>query len=99
LVPHEDLPNCYAAARVFVLPSVISRDFTEPWGLVVNEAMNQGCPVVQTDAVGAGTGELVQDGVNGFIVAERNPENLASAIGGILRDDELSEQMRTHAAQ
>jgi glycosyltransferase involved in cell wall biosynthesis len=98
-ISQEHLPTYYAAARVFVLPSITTAAFKEPWGLVVNEAMNQGCPAVVTDAVGAGAGGLVQDGVNGFIVPERNPGELASAIEKILRDDQLSAQMRTHAAQ
>lgn len=42
-----ELPRAYAAADVLVLPSR-----NEPWGLVVNEAMNFGCAVVVSDSVG-----------------------------------------------
>ena len=40
----------------------------ETWGMVVNEAMNQGIPVIATDAVGAAAGGLVRDGRNGLVV-------------------------------
>ena len=39
-----------------------TRETNEPWGLVVNEAMHAGLPVVATDAVGAAVGGLVRDG-------------------------------------
>src|SRR6185437_1866150 len=49
-VSPEDTPPYYALATVFVLPSITTSVSKELWGLVVNEAMNQGCPVVVTDA-------------------------------------------------
>ena len=42
-----------------------SRRFREPWGLVVNEAMNQHVAIVASDAVGAAAGGLVRDGATG----------------------------------
>ena len=63
-----ELPALYAAADVLVLPSIRTRTFTEPWGLVTNEAMHQGTPVIATDAVGAVAGGLVRDGRNGLVV-------------------------------
>ena len=51
-----------------VLPSVPTRDFREPWGLVVNEAFNQGVPVIATDAVGAVAGGLVRHERTGLVV-------------------------------
>ncbi len=56
------LRNIYAAADVLVVPSIATRTFREPWGLVVNEAMNRGLPVIASDAVGAAAGGLVRDG-------------------------------------
>ena len=53
------LRNFYAGSDVVVVPSVPTRDFLEPWGLVVNEAFDQGVPVIATDAVGAAAGGLV----------------------------------------
>ncbi len=93
----EKTRACYALAEVFVLPSVTTAVFKEPWGLVVNEALNQGIPVVATDAVGAAAGGLVQDGVNGFIVPERDPAALAACIQTLLNDPALRHRMSTAA--
>ena len=45
-----------------------TRDFREPWGLVVNEAFNQGVPVIATDAVGAVAGGLIEHERTGLVV-------------------------------
>ena len=52
-VPQERLPAELARSRCLVLPSITTDLDREPWGLVVNEAMHAGLPVVATDAVGA----------------------------------------------
>jgi glycosyltransferase involved in cell wall biosynthesis len=96
-VSPEDAQVYYAIADLLVLPSVTMATGKETWGLVVNEAMNQGVPVVATEAVGAAAGGLVQDGVNGFIVAERDSEALAQAIERILADEDLQKQMSENA--
>lgn len=57
-----ELPALYDLCDVFALPSE-----REPWGLVVNEVMNAGKPLVVTDGVGSAP-DLVRDGDNGFIV-------------------------------
>jgi len=93
----EEALSYYAIADVFVLPSVTTPQGKETWGLVVNEAMNQGVPVVATDAVGAAAGGLVQSGVNGFVVPERDSNALAEAIGQILKDDALRAKMSLNA--
>jgi len=76
-----ELRDLYASSDVLVLPSIATRTFREPWGLVVNEAMNQGLAVIATDAVGAAAGGLVRDGRNGLVVAAGD----SSALGGALR--------------
>ncbi len=92
-IENTELYKYYALADVFVLSSITTPMFKEPWGLVINEAMNQGCPVVATDAVGAAVGGLVDDGVNGFVVPERNSEKLAEAILKIFQNPQLAESM------
>lgn len=96
-IPVERAVLYYAAACVAVLPSITTPGGKECWGLVVNEAMNQGVPVIATDAVGAAAGGLVQHGVNGLIVPERDPESLAAALRRILSHSELRESMSRNA--
>jgi glycosyltransferase involved in cell wall biosynthesis len=96
-VSPEEALTYYAIADLFVLPSVTLPTGKEPWGLVVNEAMNQGVPVVATDAVGAAAGGLVQSGINGFVVPERDSGALAEAIGRILNHDGLRAVMSQNA--
>ncbi len=96
-IANTELFPYYAAADVFVLPSITTKDFKEPWGLVVNEAMNQGCPVITTNAVGAAAGGLVEDGKTGFIVDEKSAESLKKALEIILQDDSLRVRMRQAA--
>ena len=50
------------------MPSLRTRSFREPWGLVANEAMNQGLAVIATDEVGAAAGGLVRHERNGLVV-------------------------------
>src|SRR5262249_9917015 len=78
-----------AAADVLVVPSIPPRTFREPWGLVVNEAMNRGLPVIASDAVGAAAGGLVRDGRNGLVVPAGDPGALAGAIGRLAADADL----------
>jgi glycosyltransferase involved in cell wall biosynthesis len=98
-VPPERALPYYSISWVYVLPSVTTPYFKEPWGLVVNEAFNQGVPVIATDAVGAAAGGLVQDGVNGFVVPERDSVALAKALRRILDDPDLRERFSQNARQ
>ncbi len=81
--------NLYAASDVLVLPSIPTRSFREPWGLVINEAMNRGLPVIASDAVGAAAGGLVRDERNGLIVPANDAAALARAIGRLAKDPQL----------
>ena len=82
----DELRNTYAGSDVVVVPSVPTRDFLEPWGLVVNEAFHQGVPVIATDAVGAAAGGLVQHERTGLVVPAGDADALGAAIRR-LRDD------------
>jgi glycosyltransferase involved in cell wall biosynthesis len=71
----------------------------EAWGLVVNEAMNCGLPVVATDAVGAAAGGLVVNGETGLVVPERNAPALASALDQLLGDPAARARLAAAAAE
>lgn len=86
-INQEDLPTYYTAGDIFVLPSL-----TDQWGLVINEAMTFGLPIISTDVVGA-TRDLVQDGVNGFVVESGNSEELYRAMKQLLDYPQLREKM------
>jgi glycosyltransferase involved in cell wall biosynthesis len=65
----------------------------EPWGLVCNEAMHAGLPVVATDAVGAAVGGLIRDGESGMVVPERDSSALAGALGRLVADRDYAARM------
>ena len=92
-VPNTELARYYALASAMVLPSISTPTFREPWGLVVNEAMNSGLPVIATDAVGAAAGGLVLAGVTGAVVPERNADALAHAMVDIVSNPALRASM------
>jgi glycosyltransferase involved in cell wall biosynthesis len=88
-LPRAELATAYAAAELALVPSVPTPRFLEPWGLVCNEAMYQGRPVVASASVGAVAGGLVRDGENGLVVAPGDERGLAIAIDRLLADPEL----------
>lgn len=71
----EELHKYYKAADVFVLPT---RE--DIWGLVINEAMNFGLPVITTNKCIAGL-ELVTNGVNGYLLQNLNAETCYKELG------------------
>jgi glycosyltransferase involved in cell wall biosynthesis len=79
-----EMPNAYAAADIFVLPSKLH----ETWGLVVNEAMNFGLPIVVSDKVGCAA-DLVRPGENGVVVPHDHTDHLAQAIAALAADDDM----------
>ncbi len=70
----DQLIDLYALAERCVVPSL-----DEPWGVVVNEALACGCPVIASDAVGAAR-DLVRDGIDGRVVPAGDVTALASAL-------------------
>jgi len=70
----ERLVELFALAEATVVPSL-----SEPWGVVVNEALACGTPVIASDAVGAAE-DLIRDGVNGRIYPAGDVRALAEAL-------------------
>jgi glycosyltransferase involved in cell wall biosynthesis len=89
----EELAGLYAFAETLVLPT-----HSDPWGLVVNEAMACGLPIIVTSIAGCAA-DLVQDGRNGYIVPPRNPAKLGAALDCILRNPTLRDQMSLQSAE
>jgi glycosyltransferase involved in cell wall biosynthesis len=93
------LRSLYAGSDALVLPSIRTRTFREPWGLVVNEAMNRALPVIASDDVGAAAGGLVRDAVNGLIVPAGEPAALAQALRRVAGDRELRARLGSAGAE
>ena len=83
----EELPEYYISADLLVLPSI-----SDPWGLVVNEAMSCGLPIISTDAAGV-TYDLVKNGINGYVVRAGRVEELYEALKKLCKDKKLREKM------
>lgn len=79
----EELQKYYLAADLFVLPT---RE--DIWGLVINEAMACGLPIITTDKCIAGL-ELVENGVNGYLVPVNAPKQTAQKIKECFLEDNL----------
>lgn len=76
----EEVRGWLDRSDVLCVPSERTPSFVEPWGLVCNEALHRGVPVVATDAVGAAAGGLVRHGRNGLVVPASHPLDLARAL-------------------
>jgi|SRR5271166_3026990 len=89
----EDLAALYALADTLVLPT-----HSDPWGLVVNEAMACGLPIIVSDVAGCAA-DLVEDGWNGYLVPAGDAERLSVAIDSVVRQPELRERMSAHSLE
>lgn len=83
----DDVRKYYISADIFVSPT---RE--DIWGLVINEAMAAGLPVITTDQCVAGI-ELINDGKNGLIVESDNIDELQRTTVYLLNDGEKCKKM------
>jgi glycosyltransferase involved in cell wall biosynthesis len=79
-----ELGVAYSAADLLVLPSL-----SEPWGLVVNEAMHFGLPVIVSSKVGSGL-DLVREGENGSVFPAGSASGLAARLQELAESDDLA---------
>jgi glycosyltransferase involved in cell wall biosynthesis len=98
-VPVKEAVPYYALSWTLVLNSITVPQGKETWGLVINEAFNQGTPAIASDAVGAAAGGLVRDGETGLVVPERNVPALAQAIQRMLDEPGLRERLSARARE
>ena len=86
-LPNEEVPAYYRACDLYLGAAVGGESF----GMVLVEAMAAGLPVVASDI--AGYREVVRDGVEGLLVAPKDPGALAAAAGRILDDPSLASRL------
>jgi 1,2-diacylglycerol 3-alpha-glucosyltransferase len=83
----EQLPAYYGLAEALILPT-----YTDTWGLVVNEAMACGLPVIVSRAAGC-VADLVEDGVNGLLIPPKDTSSLVAAMRKLAGDHGLRTAM------
>ena len=88
-LPRNDLGEVYKQADVFVFPTLV-----EGLGLVVLEAMASGLPVITTPN---GPGDIVRDGIDGFIVPPRDVDAIVDSLERLRCDQALRKKMGTNA--
>lgn len=74
VVHNKNISEYYRTNDVFILPSLI-----EPWGMVVEEALNNGLPAIVSEHVGCAE-QIIQNGYNGIIFPLSDPDALLKAI-------------------
>lgn len=91
-VHREQLAELYALAEALVFPT-----HSDPWGLVVNEAMACALPIIASEVAGC-VPDLVENAQNGFVVPPRNVEALARAMRTLLSDPALAAKLGARSA-
>jgi len=82
-IQSDDLPALFAQADIFVLPSR-----HDGWGVVVNEALGAGLPIIVSDRVGSAR-DLVEPGHNGLVFESENVAQLADCIRRLASSSDL----------
>ena len=89
---HNELPNIYASADVFVAPSITAKDGDkEGFGLVIVEAMASGVPVVASRS--GGIVDIIEHNKNGVLCEEKDVQGLSTAISAVLSDDKYRKSL------
>jgi len=90
-VEHKDLNTFYEKADIVVIPSVVPENFPT----VCNEAMSAGRPVIGTNV--GGIPEIIDDGVNGYLVEPENPEQIAENVIKLFSEEKLLKELGRNA--
>ncbi|MGB0238027.1 MAG: glycosyltransferase family 4 protein [Cycloclasticus sp.] len=95
-VQNKQLPNFYAAASVFVAPSVIdSKGDTEGQGVILLEAMTSQTPIIATTV--GGIPEVITHKKTGILVSPENPNELSAAIEYIFKNKDAANKFTGNA--
>ena len=89
----EQLAAYYALAQVLVLPT-----HTDPWGLVVNEAMACGLPVILSRVAGCAP-DLIRENWNGLLIPPKDVSSLAAAMESLVSQPDLGARMAANSFQ
>ncbi len=92
VLKHDEVRKYMEEANIFLFTS----DFNEGWGAVLNEAMNSGCAVVASHAIGS-VPFLLKHGENGLISENGNIDDLCNKVISLERDVELRERLGKNA--
>ena len=92
MLSHSNLAAYYASSDLFIFPSQ-----TETFGNVTLEALASGIPVLAFDCAAAR--DWVQTGINGWLVAENNPEGFAAQAVAIFKRKDLLDQITQSTRQ
>jgi glycosyltransferase involved in cell wall biosynthesis len=84
---HNVLPEAYSASDVFVFPTL-----GDPYGLVVDEAMASGLPIISTTAAGE-IDVRVENHRNGYLVPPANSAALYGKMNALADDSDLRARM------
>jgi glycosyltransferase involved in cell wall biosynthesis len=87
----SEIPRFFDLATVFVHPGTV-----EPWGLIVNEAMNAALPIAISDEVGCQP-DLVRDGIEGYVFHTGDLDALEAALRRILASPDETAAMGQRA--
>jgi glycosyltransferase involved in cell wall biosynthesis len=85
-IPPNEVPYYYAASNLFVIPSVI-----EAFGIATVEAMGCGKPVIGTNV--GGIPDIIDNGINGYLVKPKDPKSLADKIAFLIGNPCLMKKM------
>ena len=91
-VQREQLAAYYALAEMLILPT-----HSDTWGLVVNEAMACGLPVILSSIAGCAV-DLVRENWNGLLIPAKNVPSLALAMQRLVSDSDLRGAMGANSS-
>ncbi|HUO13961.1 MAG TPA: glycosyltransferase [Verrucomicrobiae bacterium] len=92
-IQQKELGTYYGLADALILPT-----YTDTWGLVVNEAMACGLPIILSRAAGCAA-DLVSENCNGLLVPPADASALASAMAMLAQHPDLSKSMGSKSSE
>jgi len=97
-LPNEQLPDYYAAADIFIAPSITdSAGDTEGQGITLVEAMASTTAIISTDT--GGISEVIEHNETGLLVPPNNPVKLKATIIRLIEDQNLRDMLAKKANQ